>query len=300
MRPMLSGKASEVKTGIQFPVLASPKIDGVRAMVRDSVVLSRSAKPIPNHYIQDVLGNPLLDFLDGELVVGSATHKNCMQNTTSGVMSREGEPDFTWYVFDNFFKTTTPFDKRYESLLPLEGWVNGLPHLAGRVKLLRHVIIRNQEELDAYEIEQVSLGYEGIMTRLPSGPYKFGRSTAREQYLLKVTRRLRAEAVVIGLTELQHNMNAATINALGYTERSSHAENKVGGDMLGTLIGRDIATGVEFGVGTGFTEADRIHIWNNRSRYDGATFSYEYFPVGVKEKPRQPSFISWRHAEDMS
>ena len=45
-KPLLASPA-DLST-LRFPVLASPKLDGVRAIVKDGVVLSRSLKKIPN------------------------------------------------------------------------------------------------------------------------------------------------------------------------------------------------------------------------------------------------------------
>ena len=46
MQVMLAGKVSDVNK-LRYPVLASLKLDGVRAFVSDGVVYSRNFKPIP-------------------------------------------------------------------------------------------------------------------------------------------------------------------------------------------------------------------------------------------------------------
>ena len=85
-KPMLATDA--VLEKLRFPLLASPKLDGVRAIVRDGVVYSRSNKPIPNVFVQETFKG--LDHADGELIVGLPTAKDCMQATMSGVMSKNG------------------------------------------------------------------------------------------------------------------------------------------------------------------------------------------------------------------
>jgi hypothetical protein len=72
-------------------VLASPKIDGIRAIIGNGAALSRSLKPIRNLFVQSVLGRAEFQGLDGELVVGDPNDPNCMQNTTSGVMREAGD-----------------------------------------------------------------------------------------------------------------------------------------------------------------------------------------------------------------
>ena len=53
-KPMLAGKAD--LDNIKFPVMASPKLDGVRVIVHDGVVYSRNFKRIPNDHVQALFG----------------------------------------------------------------------------------------------------------------------------------------------------------------------------------------------------------------------------------------------------
>ena len=83
---------------LRFPLLASAKLDGVRAVVRNGVVYSRSNKPIPNAYVQKLFSR--FEHFDGELIVGDPTSKTCYRDTISGVMSFEGKPEVR---FDHVF-----------------------------------------------------------------------------------------------------------------------------------------------------------------------------------------------------
>lgn len=40
---------------LDYPQMASPKLDGIRCVMQDDMPVSRTLKPIPNHYIQDEL-----------------------------------------------------------------------------------------------------------------------------------------------------------------------------------------------------------------------------------------------------
>jgi DNA ligase-1 len=93
-------------------------------------------------------------------------------------------------------------------------------------------------------------------------------------------------------------MNVATINELGRTKRSSHKENKVGRGDLGALILR-LPDGTEFSCGTGFSDVERELIWNNRDTYLGKLVSFDHFPIGVKDKPRHPSYKGLRDPIDL-
>lgn len=98
MKPMLAYTVDNPR-GLQFPLLASPKLDGIRCVctVNDGPV-SRSLKPIPNRFIHGQLF--FYPPFDGELMVGDPTDPSAFNRSTSGIMSHDGEPDFTYWVFD--------------------------------------------------------------------------------------------------------------------------------------------------------------------------------------------------------
>lgn len=330
-KPNLAGKADD--NAIQFPVLASPKIDGVRAMVHDLPgvhrprVMSRSMKPIPNALVQAALGLEELLYLDGELTVGSPTDPNCMQNTTSGVMSASKTPAFTFHVFDRFpdsdWGNDNPnmsFRERYASARERvahvqEHWASGRC-IAVRERLLNgaefgdlmqtcpivlveHHIIEHIDDLAQYEADRLAEGWEGVMLRSPNGAYKQGRSTTREGGLLKVKRFVDAEAIIIGFEEQMKNNNAKQVNELGRSKRSSHKAGKEGKGTLGALICR-LPSGIEFNIGTGMDDALRQHVWDNQAKFLNTHVTYKSFPVGVKDAPRHPVFKSFRSVLDMS
>ena len=60
-------------------------------------------------------------------------------------------------------------------------------------------------------VKNLDDGYEGLMLRAPDGPYKFGRSTVKENTLLKVKNFLDDEAEVIGFKEQTTNTNVNLI-----------------------------------------------------------------------------------------
>ena len=282
-RPMLATDADLDK--LRFPLLASAKLDGVRAVVRDGVVFSRSNKPIPNAYVQKLFNKHT--HFDGELIVGDPTSKACYRDTVSGVMSVDGEPDVKLYVFDHVGEPSHIYNFRAE-----------------RLTESKHVVVHEQvmcltlEDILKYEEQCLDAGYEGLILRDPNAPYKQGRSTVKEGYLLKLKRFVDDEATVIGFEERMHNGNVAIKNELGRTARSSHKENKSGRGDLGALLLRH-SSGIEFSCGTGFTDGERGEIWANRDRYLGQLAKYKHFPVGAKDLPRHPVFLGWRDRRDL-
>jgi DNA ligase-1 len=151
----------------------------------------------------------------------------------------------------------------------------------------------------AYEAAKVEEGYEGIILRSPNAPYKFGRSTVREGYLLKVKRFEDSEAEIIGFDEEMFNGNEAQTNELGRTKRSTAAQGLVGKQTLGAFRVRDCVSGVEFSIGTGLTAAERQQFWDRQDDFRGKILKYKFFAVGVKVAPRHPVFLGMRDARDM-
>lgn len=295
MKPMLAVEAKDLK----FPLYASVKLDGVRAVIKDGVLLSRSLKPIPNEYVQTMLGHSEMDGLDGELTVGPANANDLMQRTTSGVMSQEGQPDFVYWVFDFWNNPTMPFGERFTIMQ--RALKDGVFAGQTRVQLLPQYLIHTQAELESFETYNLEQGYEGTMVRSPMGVYKYGRSTAKEGYLLKRKPWVDAEAVVIGFEEGLHNANEATLDELGHTKRSTHQANMIPKDTLGALLVRG-PDGTEFRVSPGcMTHPQRKAVWDDRASFMGRLLTYKTFKqTGVKDKPRFNVFKAWRDTRDIS
>jgi DNA ligase-1 len=283
MKPML-GVAAKLEE-LRFPCTASPKLDGVRALVINGVVLSRTLKPIPNKFVQSQFSK--FEHWDGELIVGEPTSKTCYRDTVSGVMSVEGEPKVRFHAFDHFEHPSQDYRSR---VARLKGVV------PRNVLVVPQHVVTCLDTLLKLEEKMLNQGYEGLILRDPNGVYKFGRSTVKEGLLLKVKRFVDAEATVIGFEERMHNGNEATTDELGRTKRSSHSAGKTGRGDLGAIIVS--YGGIEFNVGTGFTDSERELIWKERDSFLGRLLKFKYFPVGVKQAPRHPVFIGWRDEID--
>lgn len=289
-KPLLS---CEVPLGkLRFPMYCSTKLDGIRAVVIDGIVYSRSLKPIRNKYVQHLFGKEEYSGFDGELIVGDVYAKDVFQKTTSGVMSEEGTPDVKFYVFDLWTVCSDYENRQY--YLHNTFYDNGNNE---NVVLLKSTYITNIEQLDEYLEQERVKGGEGLILRSPDGKYKYGRSTPKEQYSVKLKFFKQDEFEVIGFTERVHNANEATIDELGYMERSSTKDGLVPMNTLGSIILR--YGGSEFKCGTGFNDTQRQEIWDNMGKYLGKLASIRYMEVGQKDKPRCPSFVGFRNEDDL-
>lgn len=287
-KPMLAAAADLKK--LLFPVYVSPKLDGVRAIVRGGVVLSRSLKPIPNIHVQAAFKH--LEHCDGELIVDDPTASDAYRKTVSVVMRDDDPTLVTFHVFDHIAEPRLDFSERYALAQHAAGYSQD------EATIVPHETAASLDELLRYEQRVIELGYEGVMIRSVLGGYKYGRSTVNEGLLLKLKQFVDAEFEVIGFEERMHNGNEAQTNELGRTKRSSHKENKSGRGDLGALVVKS-SDGVVFNVGTGFDDAQRAEIWSKRPDYLGRLAKVKYFPVGMKDAPRHPVFIGWRHTGDL-
>lgn len=290
-KPLLAATADLDK--VQFPCLISRKLDGIRVVGMNGKAMTRTMKELPNRFVQSAFATGAFDGLDGEIIVGPANAPDVYRVTNSAVMSRDGEPDFRYHVFDSWSRDDLAFDCRLD-------WVEGrqidAPH--PRVVLVGHVKVHDLHGLLDMEEQWLSEGYEGVMGRSLGGAYKHGRSTRKEGILWKLKRFADHEYEVVGFEELLHNNNEVTINELGHTERSSHMENKFGGGVLGALVVLHPEAG-EFRCGTGFSASDRAEIWANRGSYLGRMAKIKHFEIGVKDKPRFPVWLGFRALEEM-
>jgi DNA ligase 1 len=297
-KPMLAATITDLTT-LTYPLLASQKLDGIRATMQNHTLYSRKLKPIPNIYIQRLFRN-LPDGLDGELIVGDPTSPTCYRDTMSLVMSDDKPLTFfspkqiAYHVFDRFDSTYGFTDRLLNACQAIASYDSTI--------YVPHTVIVNQSQLILYEEEALSRGAEGIMLRDTRGRYKQGRSTLREGWLMKLKRFLDTDARIVSCFELEHNNNPATVNELGRTHRSSHQANKVPLNTLGGFIVEGLSSPykeVQFRVGTGFDQFTRDKLWKMRSSLRGKIIKVKYLPHGAKDKPRHPVWLGFRDPRDL-
>lgn len=301
-KPMLAADIKGDLTKLKYPVLVSPKIDGIRCLVIDGKAVTRSLKPQPNAALRALLSNEVFNGLDGELVVPGET----FQETTSRVMGRSNEPEgVEWHVFDDMSSFRLPFKTRLASAmrrvqeLRKTAAIKGF-HGRGRIHLVEHFAVDSPEELMRYEADKLAQGYEGVMIRSFEGEYKFGRSTVKEGGLLKLKRFTDAEAIIVGFEERMHNTNEAQTNELGRTKRSSAQAGKVGTNTLGAFV-LELPDGTRFNCGSGLNDQQRAMWWGTiaKNQLLGKTVKFKYQEHGTDVAPRSPIFLGLRDARDL-
>ncbi len=289
-KPILAYSKTPNLEDIVYPCIASPKLDGIRCIMADGVAFTRSMKRVPNKFIQQELAKLRLHGPDGELMV-----KGGFNNVQSAVMSVHGEPDFYLNVFDDFWH--------------VGGFVERLAIAAkvveqhkGRLKLVEHVVCNNAKELQALWDKWVAEGHEGAMVRAPNGPYKRGRSTLKQGYLIKLKKWHDNEAVIIGFKEGEINTNEAYTGELGQTKRSTEKAGMVPSGTLGALCvdyyGKNFDIGTGFGGGVPGEDARvRAEIWSKQKEFLGKKVTFKFQELSSYGIPRFPVFLHFRDDE---
>ena len=221
IKPMLAKKI-ELKD-IKLPCIVQEKLDGIRCIANNGYVQTRSGKEIPNLFIREMISTfsrkyPTITF-DGEIISG-----NTCNETTSNVMSMDGEPWFTYNIFD----VITNYEDAPQTLR-----LDILDQLKIDDQFVRKVqskIIRTREELDNYN-ELMMVNHEGFIIRYLFDKYNHGRGKCLFKYKYFED----DEATIIGFEELMINNNEHFINESGHSVRSSRADGLIAGDTLGSL-----------------------------------------------------------------
>lgn len=340
-RPMLSAaikNEKDFKKLRRWPYLVSPKLDGIRIFIDPNQgAVTRTMKPIRNRslraqFLQLLTEIPEFGGLDGEIIFGapnacsplssplsSLSSPSVFQDTTSAVMSYDGHPEVTFWVFDAYptslhalhpynLKPSSTYIERQKLLDCIINKVASLSHTqlpnmpnmpSIHIKLLEHVSVESLDELLKYEEIYLQHGFEGLMLRDPNKPYRYGRSSLHEQqqHLIKLKRFADEEAIIVGFEELQTNLNPDIKDDFGLAKRSSSKENLKPANTLGALNVKCLTGDFqnrEFSIGSGFDQALRDTIWRHRDTYFGKTITFKYQTQGSKDLPRFPVFKGFR------
>lgn len=300
MKPMLAGKFVEEKIIKKLPLYGQLKYDGIRVFIRDGIGYTRSIKPVRNAEFQSWVryNCDWLEGLDGEIIVGDPAAYDCYRKTMKFTMTGAAQGDFSYYVFDKWDEPEI-FEERYQTIKQLIKNVNDLHIKLAETKLFSYI-----DEVHAFHDDMISAGQEGIILRDPNAYYKYGRGSPVRCECIKMKEGgwQDTEVSILAFHEQLENTNEKTTDNLGHSERSSHKENLIGKDTLGAIEvsgkfedGRDF----ECRVGTGLDDDTRQTVWYNQDEYRNKIVKMKYFTVGIKDKPRFPTFLGFRDREDM-
>lgn len=237
--------------------LVSEKLDGIRAIWDGQQLISRQGHPIhaPAWFTKDFPAR----VLDGELWIARGRFEQL-----SSTVRQSNPDDAAWrqvayYVFE-LPEAKGDFSQRVQQIAEIARHVHS-PYL----KRLPQFRVSDRTTLKRTLDSIVAKRGEGLMLHRADAPYLTGRS----HVLLKLKPQLDAEAKVIAYLP---------------------GKGKYQGKMGALLV--EMPNGIQFKLGTGFTDAERAH-----PPPIGSLVTYTYRDVTSKGKPKFASFLRVRPPE---
>lgn len=290
-KPLLAPNEKINLEELNYPLLASIKMDGIRCIFKNGEILSRSLKQIQNKQLRERF-EPLRKLtktnniiLDGEIYSPNLT----FQQITHFVMTQdlEGEilpESLKFYCFDCITDEdyNESFSQRHRNLVLWQDEVS---------ITVKQSIVNNKEDVISMFEGALAGGQEGLILRDPNGRYKCGRGTIKEGIIYKVKPWETFDAVVrkvIQSTEVREDAEKKT-NELGRSVTSKKKDDRV-------LIEKASAFEVLYNdlplkVTLAMSDVEKEEVWKNQNSYIGRMIEYKGMTIGAKNLPRHPVFL---------
>jgi DNA ligase-1 len=309
---MLAPSKSPELDDIEYPMLMSPKLDGIRCLIKEGQILSRSGKPLRNINLEVLLAPLILDtghVFDGELYL----HGETFQYITSRVMATDKPLDgIHLYAFDCMTieewegEKVTPLIDRI-TLLTERAWFldcsDDVIHIIPQHHMTSATMVRANYD------KWLQDGYEGAILRDPESLYKHGRATKKQGTMFKLKSWTDYDGVIVSVHEgkrLKAYARSASVggertvkNELGRNKKTYKKEDYEPSGSFGyftvKLDNSDIT--VEIGCWDGITDEIRKDLWKRRGSLPGEWCRFKGMSVGVKDKPRMPKDFAFRDAK---
>lgn len=272
------------------------KIDGLRGTTIGSGIKTRSLKEFPNRALPENLsglierGLELGIYLDGEFDSESTSF-----NELSGILRSFDKPlpdDLVFKVFDHYDPSLPDLGGEERHSI-LEDYCKGIPNVE---------VVENLPWPDSFEdlFEQVLLeGYEGLMVKHRTAPYKFGRATYKQGSIFKMKPYETFDSKVIGFvqaTVVDPNAEKKT-NELGRSETSRKKGDRIPIESCAALWVNH--NGFELKVSlASLSHEKRKEVWDQREEIRGKYIEYKGMVIGSKDLPRHPMFVRPRPDKD--
>ncbi len=312
-KPMLAPNETVNLDEVNYPILVSYKLDGIRCIFKDGELLTRSLKQLQNKQLREKL-QPLADYskehnviLDGEIYSPKLT----FQEITRFVMTQDFEdaksvkkhgevlkiPEhLKFYAFDcvNQDNLTEEFIDRIDTLQDIAN----TDEFEGIFVHLDQDKLESKQEVETYFEHALGEGYEGLILKSFEGKYKCGRGTIKEGLIFKVKPFETFDAVILGIEQATKVDPKAErkINELGRSVTSKKKGDRICIEKASTF---QVEYEGEFVFPVlAMTDIEKEEVWKNQEDYIGKVFEYKGMLVGAKDVPRHPVFVRFREDKD--
>lgn len=286
--PMEAQPLKSVDDLCKYPYIVMPKLDGVRAIIKDGLAITKHGNHLRNRHIKQLLENDLpkgFEF-EGELMcydveTGETLSFHEIMAITCSYYPKK-EYFFKYHIWDVILHE--PFDVRLKNIMRFKD------EFPDWVEIVPFEIANNKEEVLAFNKKSKQKHPEGIVLRTHDAPYKYGRSAGSENWFIKWKEREESDGIVVGFTELMFNESDSEVNSIGYLQKAYKKAMLTHGDILGALYVKSPDFEKEYRVGTGYTLKQRIDFWKNKESILGKTVSVNHDGQNGHGSPKNVSF----------
>lgn len=270
-KPMLANKWEDYADKIQYPIFSQPKLDGIRCIVRNDGMWTRTGKPIISApHIFEAL-KPLFE-QDQDLIFDGELYADKYANDFNAIVSlvKKSKPTakdledsakvIQYHIYD-LPSCEEVFTERAFQLSDI-----ALPECCVLVDTYQ---IEELEEVNEYYIKYIDAGYEGQMLRV-DGMYENKRSKS----LLKHKSFIDEEYTIVGYEEGNGNLAG----------------------MIGALVFQT-ARGDKFTASVNGGWEHLKELWSERDTLIGQEATIKYFNITPDGKPRFPKVTAIRNYE---
>jgi len=261
-------KLSEYKGQNVGGWLASEKLDGVRAYWDGRNLLSRNGKILAAPESWSAHFPPFA--LDGELYTARGEFEKIQSIVMDKTPNVTAWSEIKFYVFD----VPEASGGLLERLSELEKFILQNPQAGQNLKIIKQVKVKNNAEFEAFAKHIIAKGGEGAVVREPNAPYERKRSKNALKYKKFKDAECEVTAINAGAGKYAGLMGSVTCKALSAASSNSDEQ---------------IASGVKFKIGSGFSDRDRA----NPPKI-GSIITYKYQNLTAKGVPRFPVFLRVR------
>lgn len=237
---------------IKFPVAVEHKLDGVRCIaVKENGVVDLFSRNMKLFSNFVELAEYLTKEMPDNTVWDGEIISDDFQKLMTRVHALEGKNDDVSVEYRVFDTLTIP------------EWNAGRSDRPYRERNDEHFIANNEDDLRFFYQEALAQGFEGVMVKNLESPYISGKSN----YWLKLK-----------------PVDSADLYIMGFVEGKGKHKGKLG--ALLCEYGK-----VEAKVGTGFTDAQRVRMWESQWKLLGKMVEVEFQSV---TKPNKKGKVSLR------
>lgn len=298
MKPLLAHIYEPKRINWQQPVWLQPKLNGVRALYQAGHFQSRDELPWPKDMLKHLTQPLQLMFpderiiLDGELYVHGWPLQRINQAVAVNATVRganEDTPFVEYHIFD-LISFSLPFEERFYDVMKYKNLF--VPEM--NVRLVDSMKCNDPAMSEDYYALQVSKGYEGIMYRLGYCPYTRPKTMALDShYGDKPYAKTRTKFLSDKRNRVWHMLKRKDwhddeFECIRIIEGEGKRTNMVGSFECQVKDG----SGNIFNVGSGLTDAEAIHYFENQTEAIGHKIKVKFLCYTSDGIPFNPTVMA--------